>query len=262
MRSAYLYNYEKYGGTIKNAAERIGVSTLFLFLIEDVRIMATTKEAAGLAKELLERKETGSGPIPPRALDHLGLAVLVDEDVEVSDALAALSRLRRAFVDWNEVRVARTQEIARVIGAIPSAESAAKSLREEYNAFFEKKGALNYEFLAAGKPAETRRALGQLLPKLSKGALAILLYEFCPGASLPLSDEGLRQARRDGVVGKTGDRNQVTRALAEQMDLAEAALLLQHWEIEATGSPYGETLKKDTPKKAKKASAKGKPVKK
>ena len=224
--------------------------------------MATTKDAAGLARDLLERKETGAGPVPPRALDHLGLAVLVGEDIEVAEALAALARLRRAFVDWNEVRVARVQEIARALGAVAAAETVANALKEEYNAFFEKKGALNYEFLAAGKPSETKRALAQLLPRLSKGALAILLYEFCPGASLPLSDEGLRQARRDGAIGKTGDRNQLTRALAEQMDLADAALLLQHWEIEATGSPYGEPLKKDAPKKGKKPAAKGKTAKK
>ncbi len=37
--------------------------------------MSNVKDAAGL-KELLERKETGAGPHPPRAMDHLALAII------------------------------------------------------------------------------------------------------------------------------------------------------------------------------------------
>ncbi|MCD7896984.1 MAG: hypothetical protein LUG50_09980 [Planctomycetaceae bacterium] len=223
--------------------------------------MTTTRDAEGtpLAKELLARKETGPGPHPPQALDHLALAILAGMGVPLPEALEALQTLRRSFVDWNEIRVARHQELARALGDKPWSEEAAITIRKEYNTFFEKRGLLDYEFLALGKPAESRRTLLQVLPRLGKGAAAILLYEFCPGASLPLSDEGLRQARRDGIVGKSGDRNQLSRILAESMSLAEAATLVQYWEIEGTGSPYGEPLKKDAPpKKGKKAAGRPK----
>ncbi len=214
------------------------------------------------ARELLARKEAGPGPHPPRPLDHLAFAILADAGAGVAESLAALGRLRQEFVDWNEARVARVQEIARVLGAgIPENERAAARIREEYNAFFEKKGALGFEFLAAGKPAETRRALGQLLPHLGRGAASLLLYEFCAGASLPLSDEGLKQARKDGPVGKNADRSQLARALAESLAPGEICLLLQYWELEATGHPYGEAGKKEcgqAAKKAKKPAAKGK----
>lgn len=223
--------------------------------------MSNVKDATGL-KDLLERKETGTGPHSPRAMDHLALAIIAGGDAELADALAALTCLRRTFVDWNEARVARIQELARALGnGIPDAEAVAVKLKDAYNAFFDKKGALSFDFLALGKPAESKRALAQLLPVLGKGAVSILLYEFCPGASLPLSDEALRQARREGVIGKQGDRNQLSRLLAEQLDPADAAILLQYWEIEATGSPYGEPLKKDSPKKARKGAAKGRPKK-
>jgi hypothetical protein len=218
-----------------------------------------TKDAhdASAAKELLERKDAGSSPRVPRALEHLALAILAGNGADAADALSALDRMRNDFVDWNEVRVARVQEIARSLDPVPGAEKSAKEIRDEYNAFFEKKGALVFDFLAAGKPSEVRRQLAQLMPRLGKGATSILLYEFCPGASLPLSDEGLKQARKDGVAGKTGDRNQLARILSESLELSEAALLLQYWELEATGSPYGEPLKKDAPaKKTKKATKK------
>jgi hypothetical protein len=201
----------------------------------------------------------------PRALEHLALAILVANGATVADALDALDRARRDFVDWNEVRVARVQELARSLAPVPNAERSAREIRDEYNAFFEKKGVLAFDFLAAGKPSEVRRQLTQFLPRLAKGAVALLLYEFCPGAPLPLSDEGLKQARRDGMAGKAGDRNQLARALAESLELAEAALLLQYWELEATGSPYGEPLKKESAgsgKKGKKAPAKAKKTEK
>ena len=82
---------------------------------------------------------------------------------------------------------------------------------------------------------------------------------------MPLSEEALRQARRDGLVGKTGDRNQVSRALSDGMELSDAVILLQYWELEATGSPYGESAKKESAsggsaKKAKKSPAKDRKV--
>lgn len=225
--------------------------------------MPTSKAAleTSAARELLERKETGPGPHAPRAMEHLALAILAANGADTAEALGALDRVRRNFVDWNEIRVARGQELARSLGAIPGAEKSAREISDEYNAFFEKKGALNFDFLAAGKPSEVRRQLVQLLPRLGKGATALLLYEFCPGASLPLSDEGLRQARRDGIAGKTGDRNQLSRTLSDGLEPSEAAMLLQYWELEATGSPYGEHLRKESAapaKKAKKAAPKAK----
>lgn len=227
--------------------------------------MSTAKAAsdASPAKELLCRKESGTGPCPPRPLDHLAFAILLESGAEAAEGLAALARLRRDFVDWNEVRVARIQEIIRVLGpGVPDAERAALRIREEYNAFFEKKGALGFEFLGAGKPAESRRVLVQQFPNLGKGAVSLLLYEFCAGSSFPLSDDGLRQARKDGIAGKSADRNQLAKALAESLTAGEVVLLLQHWEIEATGHPYGESGKKESSqaaKKAKKTTAKAKP---
>lgn len=211
------------------------------------------------ARELLARKEAGPGPHALHALDHLAFAIAHDGCGEPLDIVNALTRLRREYVDWNEVRVARVQELARTLAGLADAERCAKRIREEYNGFFEKKGALDFEFLAAGKPAEVRRTLTQLLPSLGKGAVAILLFEFCPGATLPLSDEALKLARRDGIISKSGDRGQLVRVLAEGLKLSEAARLLQYWELEATGTPYGELNRSDARSaKNKKTSSKGK----
>lgn len=212
------------------------------------------------ARELLQRKETGE-LTPPRPLDHLALSIIVGHGADWTEGLRALARLRAAFVDWNEARVARVQELARALGDVPGAEALAVRVKERYNAFFDKKGALSFDFLAAGKPSESKRALAQLMPTLNKGAVALLLFEFCPGSPLPLSDEALKQARKDGLVGKSAERNQLVRLLADSLELSEVALLLQHWEIAATGTPYGEAAAKEAAggKKTKKKPGKTRP---
>lgn len=203
------------------------------------------------AKSLLEKKDTSSGPHPLRPNDHLAYAIMLDAGGDALDALDALARLRHDFVDWNEIRVSRIQEIARSLGDLPNAEDAALRIREDYNTFFDKKGSLDFDFLSAGKPAETRRALNQLLPHLCKGAVSLLLFQFCAGATLPISDDALKLARRDGIIGKTADRGQLGRALADTLDPEDSPRLLQHWELEASGQPYSEPPKKEASKKGK-----------
>ncbi|MCL2001632.1 MAG: hypothetical protein FWG74_09370 [Planctomycetes bacterium] len=221
---------------------------------------------ASPVRELLARKESGSGPHPPRPLDHLAFAILTDIGAAPAVALAALDRLRREFVDWNEARVARSQEIVRTLGReIAGVEQAAIRIKEEYNAFFDKRGALGFDFLASGKPGETRWSLRQLLPHLGKGAILLLLYEFSVGASLPISDAAIKQAKKDGIAGKNTDRNQLARVLADNMHPAEACLLVQYWELEASGHPYGEAGKRgggQAAKKEKKPAGKAKKGKK
>lgn len=219
--------------------------------------MANPKDCAeqNPLRELLARKEAGAGPHPLHPLDHLAFSIAVSSGGDVANCLAAIAKLHQDFVDWNEIRVARTQEVARSLAGLPDPEGCALRIKEEYNAFFEKKGALEFEFLAAGKPAEMRRTLGQLLPHLGKGAVSLLLFEFCAGSTLPLSDEGLKQARKDGAGGKSADRGQVARVLAENLQPREIARLLQYWELEATGTPYGEMPKREGGQSGKKAKA-------
>ncbi|MCC8180369.1 MAG: hypothetical protein LIP23_05600 [Planctomycetes bacterium] len=211
------------------------------------------------AAALLAKKDAGPGPHPLHPLDHLAFAIAIDAGNGVDESLAAIAALRREYVDWNEVRVARTQELARTLSQLVDAERCALRIKEEYNAFFEKKGELSFEFLAVGKPAETRRMLGQQLPHLGKGAVSLLLYEFCAGAALPISDDGLKQARKDGVIGRSADRAALSRVLADSLSLADAARLLQYWELEGHGGPYYEMPKRDpNAGKKKKTSGKGK----
>lgn len=214
--------------------------------------MNTQKESTpSPVTEYLRNRSNRSGPHPLGHLDHLAFAILLDAGESPDAAMAALARIRQHFVDWNEVRVARSQELARVLEGIDSAEECAVRIIDEYNGFFEKKGCLGFDFLEAGKVAEGRKALHQLLPRVRKGAVGLLLYEFCPGASVPLSDEALKAARKEGLVGKNGDRGQLGKAFAEHLAPDAAVRVIQYLELDATGNPYGEPPKAAQSKSAK-----------
>lgn len=189
-------------------------------------------------------------------LDHIAFALILDAGESVEDAIAAIGKIRQAYVDWNEVRVSRVQELARAIDSLDSCQECAERIIEEYNTFFEKRGSLTFDFLEACKVAEGRKLLQQYLPRVKKGAISLLLFEFCPGASLPLSDEGLKQARKLNLVSKTGDRNHLAKAASDALPLSEVAKLVQLIELEAMGHPYGEQPKAPAEKNGKNGARK------
>lgn len=213
-----------------------------------------------MSENLLQQKEKseeqlGFSPLNP--LDHLAFAIMADAGASLSEIHAVLARIKTEFVDWNETRLARRDEMTRLLTDIPNGEKVAKSILTAYNAFFEARGSLTFDFLAVDKSSEARKLLQQAMPALKKGGVALLLYEFCPGSSMPLSDGGLQQARKDGLVAKGGDRAQAQKRLHAELTPAQAARLLQYWEIEAVGHPYGE-MEKPAPAKSTSGKAKAK----
>ncbi|MDR1613817.1 MAG: hypothetical protein LBT97_13700 [Planctomycetota bacterium] len=225
--------------------------------------MTSMKDAApdAVGSSFLEEKATENGPQPLNPMDHLAYAIISDAGESAEASLAAIALLRKHFIDWHEIRVARTWEVARAMGGQAWTETAAKRIIEEYNSFFDKRGNLSYDFLAATKAAEGRKLLQQYLPHLRKGAYALLLFLNIPGSALPLSDEGLKAAKRHGLLSKSGDRGLLLRTLQESLDNEAIALVVQHLEIEATGNPYGEAQKPGVqakPRKTKTATKKKK----
>lgn len=206
-----------------------------------------------------EKKLAGFGLQPLRAMDHPAFAIMETNSAGAEASLRALSRLRREFIDWNEIRVTRTQELARHLSDLPNPETIAFQIKTAYNVFFEKRDCLGFSFLSTYKPMEAKRSLAQAFSLLPKGAQALLLFEYCQGAAFPLSDAALKIVRKDGIAGKNPTRDAVLPVLAAALHLREISLLIQCWEIEASGHPYGPGSKPASPAKPNtKARASGK----
>lgn len=219
--------------------------------------MAASKETHNAAvRAALAKYQAGAGPHALEPEDHLAFALLSKAGMGPEEALAVLQRLRETFVDWNEVRVASLPELMRCIGTDANAQDMATELRQGYNALFEARNTITMDFLNNCKPTEAKRALGQIMPLVPRPAVLLLVHQFCGSVQLPISANGVRQARKESFVSNSADANQVYRAISDALTPAERCLMVQYWELAATGNPYGETKRPRPPRPPKDATKK------
>lgn len=184
-------------------------------------------------QSILRAYETGA--IVPKAMepmDRLIFGILTDYATP-SEAEQAMDRLRGRFINWNELRVARWIEIARGLDPIPDADACAIRLRNMLGRLFELRGAMTLDFLPETKVTDARKLLVDLDSNLPRHELNLILYEMIPGMTIPLSQEGLKVARKHGLVGRTGNKNQLQKRFETECEGAEAARLLHYIEVEA-----------------------------
>lgn len=81
-------------------------------------------------------------PVSPRPLLEELIFAICREGSTTDDADAAFARLRKTFVDWNEIRVSTVQEVADVLRPLPQAGPRAGWIIGVLQAIFE----LNYAF--------------------------------------------------------------------------------------------------------------------
>ena len=159
---------------------------------------ALTKKLGRLAKskygELKRRK------IRP-ALDQLVLGML-QRYTSTRRATRALSQLRGAFVDWNEVRVSPDAEIAGAMSGTEWARLVAARIVEVIQALFEGRNELSLAFLEELTTTQARTFL-QGLPGVGRD-LADEVLLFCRRADvLPLSADAAEMCYRLGLI-RTG----------------------------------------------------------
>lgn len=187
--------------------------------------------------------------LPP--LDRMIHAVLADAE-DGLEAERGIGRIHEAFINWNDCRVARLPEIARVLDPLPGADKRAIRMRKMLNRLFDARGAMELSFLERMKATEAKRLLIDLDSGIPRDVVALILFEMVPGVTIPLSNEALKIARKHGLVGRSGTKQQLQKALAADATPTEAARLVHYLELEAHG--VGSTTKKASKKPGKSTS--------
>ncbi len=204
----------------------------------------------GTAQKVLKQLEKSFRSFHPLApLEQLVFAVLQEGD-EPEDVYKAIKSMMSTFVDWNEARVARISELARAMHILTNAENKARRMREMLRRLFDLQGSMNLAFLANTKPAEARRMLINLDDGIPRPVISIILFEVCPGATIPLSPEALKLARKHGLISRTGSKADLQKTLQAELDPQSASRLVQYLEFAATGKDTGKSAK--PPKKRRK----------
>lgn len=196
---------------------------------------SSAADGAGSVLAKLRQTHKAQPFVPP--LDRLVIALLLDGHDHVQ-ASSAWRRLREHFIDWNEARVARKAELARLLVPLADSEEVADRLRKLLEKLFDQCGMLDLGFLAEHKPGDSRRALLDLDANLPRDELSLILFECCPGVTMPLSTEAFDAARRLGLVGKSGTKAQLQKLAQNELSPTEAAELVYY--LEQEGQPAGK----------------------
>jgi endonuclease-3 len=162
-------------------------------------------------------------------LDRL-LLLLLAKDATAQRAQAALERLRRDFVDWNELRVSPVFEIQRSLEPLEEGDVSPKAdrLRRLVSRVFEKKNSLSLDWLKGESPEAQDRFLDSL-----EALDAYMIHAFV--LSLRETDEVAfhqnmsRVLQRIGLVSRTGSPSKALdgiRAIAPPDDLASFQAVL------------------------------------
>ena len=153
------------------------------------------------------------------------------EGLPTATADAAFDRLRRAFVDWNEIRVSSVPEVAEVLGDTPQAGDRAKRIVEFLQEHFERTYSFELDDL---EKKGVKQAAKQLARYKDKGVtdftVAWVTQRALGGHAVPLDEPSIRVLRRLHVI--EGDID----------DLESTRASLEHHVSKANGYDFTEVL--------------------
>ncbi|UCG57833.1 MAG: hypothetical protein JSU70_23580 [Phycisphaerales bacterium] len=186
---------------------------------------------------------------------------VVSESMSEAAAHSAMKRFADYFVDWNDLRVARPEEILEVLGEDSDvARAIASRLYKILMAVFNE---YHMASLMALKKLGKRPAR-QVLEKLEGSSRFVLNYcmlTSLQGHAIPLTQKMLEYLRRNDLVDPDADEQQIEGFLTRQISAKnghEFYALLRRESDSSVRARKKTTKKKTKPKKQKKTKTKKK----
>jgi len=178
---------------------------------------------------------------------------IVSSEMSEKSAAAATKRMAAHFVDWNDLRVARTEEIVDVLNKdTKSTKDIASTLTEVLNDIFNHYHKVDLEFLKKEGKRPARHAL-EKIEGMSRLAVDYCMLTALKGHAIPLTRQMIEYLKSNELVDPNADEQQIGGFLAKQIPAKNG------YEFYALLRRESET---DTAKKAKKARKKTKTKKK
>ncbi|MDD5134945.1 MAG: hypothetical protein PHP01_05995 [Phycisphaerae bacterium] len=213
-----------------------------------------------LFNALKKGAEKSKKPLSGDFIESLVFAVLSEKSSE-SCAKAALKKILSHFVDFNDLRVARIEEISEVIGAdIEGPEKCALRLTVLLNAIFQKYDCLSpQEFLDAGK--KNMQDILEKLNGMSAFVCDYILLTVLDAHAMPMTEKMIQYFKTYGIIDPEADDAQIKSFVERRITAANAYTfysLIRH-DSELANHKAAQILGEDKPKSA--AQKKSKPKK-
>lgn len=136
----------------------------------------------------------------PRPLLEELVYAICRENSTSADADAGYARLRKAFIDWNEVRVSTVQEVGEFLRPLTAPGSRAKRIIGLLQEVFEATYTFDLGELTKKGLKDTARKLRFYKEGVNDYAVAWVVQRTLGGHAIPLDDATLRILTRLGVV--------------------------------------------------------------
>lgn len=178
--------------------------------------MPTRTRTAALWRRVLNRLEKEYGRpergVQRRPLDQLILGLLSAGTSE-RKAAQALRRLQTDFVDFNEVRVSRPNDVAEAIQVVADPEGKANRIIRVLQQLFLRYGGVDLDLLLKAPLGEAQASLQQLPGVDARTAATVVLLSL-GGQALPADPAVVRLSKRIGLVDRAWSTDQVQEALS------------------------------------------------
>jgi hypothetical protein len=182
------------------------------------------KYADKLLKEFRSLKREYGKVIKPKyefSTDALIYAI-VSENMADSAANAAIKKLSRHFVDWNDLRVSRVEEIVDVIGKdSPENRIIAEALTQSLNTIFNKYDVVNLEALIEAGKRQAKTILEKLLPA-SRFVINYTVLTALDGHAIPLTPRMLEYLKNNELIQADATVEEIEGFLERQISASQA----------------------------------------
>jgi len=144
------------------------------------------------------------------------------QDCNESAAKAALKKIQSHFVDFNDLRVARVEEIVSVIGGdVSNADKAAIKMTSMLNAIFQKHDSLITENLVS----TGKKGIKEVLEKINgitDFVRNFVCLTFLNSHAIPLTDKMIEYFKAYDLVDLQWDNSQIAAFIEKQVSASEA----------------------------------------
>ena len=224
--------------------------------------MKNSKKYATKVKRLFTTlKKKYPRPKEPDYKDPIEAVVyaIISEHTSLSEAKSAGKRLKNHFVDYNDLRVSRPEEIIDILGiAVESAEKIAQSLTAVLNAIFSRYDMVS---LVGSFDVGKRQARKELqdLKCFSEFVLGYCFLTSLKGHAIPLTERMAEFLHESELVYPSAKTDVIEGFLERQISTANGYLFYILLRMESERTKKKAAKKKKAAAKAKAAKAKAKP---
>lgn len=226
--------------------------------------MKDSKEYSGKIRKLFRSLKREHGKVTsPEYKDPLEALVyaIISEHADLSSSKSIVKRMKGYFVDLNDLRVSRTEEILEILeSSVEHPKKTATTLRQVLNSVFNKYDTVSLKVLTETGKRQAKKVLDKF-EGASRFSIDYCFMSALGGHSIPLTEKMLNYLKTNELVHPESTFEEITGFLDRQITVSNAYTFYSLLRLESEAgtreqSTEGAGKKKKTTKRTKRKTKK------